>query len=354
MVTPFLDIDGSARSGSGTLLRQGVVLAALLGTPVHIFNIRAKRPNPGLRPQHLKAAQACATLCGGELKGGRVGSMEIHFIPGGSISPGRFFMDIGTAGSATMLAMVLIPLGLFSHGPCEFHIRGGLFQDNAPTYFHMKHVLIPMLRRMGAWVEADMIRPGYVPKGGGEMVLKTRPLSGPLDALVLPRQGEVLYVSGVSIASHLKRRSVAQRMAERCREALKRKGLEAQIRTMEDESAPQPGAALAIWAETSEGCLLGADQAGKPGRSSESIADSVAGSLLDDLSTEATVDRYLADQLIPMAALAAGTTHYRLPRWTDHVDANLWIAERMAGARSQMKANVLQIEGIGLEPKVPH
>ncbi|MEM2367840.1 MAG: RNA 3'-terminal phosphate cyclase, partial [Candidatus Bathyarchaeia archaeon] len=39
-------VDGGQKSGSGTLVRTGVALAALLGEPLHIYNIRAKRENP--------------------------------------------------------------------------------------------------------------------------------------------------------------------------------------------------------------------------------------------------------------------------------------------------------------------
>jgi len=50
--------------------------------------------------------------------------------------------------------------------------------------------------------------------------------------------------------------------------------------------------------------------------------------LLEDLAVGAAVDRYLADQLIIDAALASETTAYQIPRLTDHMDTNLWLAER--------------------------
>jgi len=59
-------IDGSARSGSGTIVRHAVALASLLGREVRIDNIRAGRPKPGLRAQHLKVVQACGEICRAE------------------------------------------------------------------------------------------------------------------------------------------------------------------------------------------------------------------------------------------------------------------------------------------------
>jgi len=72
----------------------------------------------------------------------------------------------------------------------------------------------------------------------------------------------------------------------------------------------------------------------------------VAQNLLEDLDTGATVDRYLADQLIIYAALAGGTMEYIIPRLSEHVDANIWLAEKL-GARAKLEGNTVHIEGLG-------
>jgi len=66
-----------------------------------------------------------------------------------------------------------------------------------------------------------------------------------------------------------------------------------------------------------------------------------------DLSTGATVDRYLADQLIFYAALADGVSLYRIPRLTEHVETNLWLVETILGARTEVDKNLVKIQGIG-------
>ncbi|MGE0679588.1 MAG: RNA 3'-terminal phosphate cyclase [Candidatus Binatia bacterium] len=75
----MISIDGAKKSGSGTIVRYAVALAALLGKPVHLFNVRAKRPKPGLRPQHLSSVLACAELCGATTEGVYIGSGEFTF-----------------------------------------------------------------------------------------------------------------------------------------------------------------------------------------------------------------------------------------------------------------------------------
>jgi RNA 3'-terminal phosphate cyclase (ATP) len=342
----MIEIDGSLYSGSGTLLRYAVSLATLIGRPIHMTSIRAKREKPGLRPQHLQALRACATLSKGGLEGDHVGSQEIHYVPGPNLRGGDFKLDIGTAGSTTMLAFTLLPLALHAENTCRFSLTGGLFQDFAPSAFHMQKVLVPLLRRMGAEIRLEIKRPGYVPKGGGEIFLEIKPRRKPLEPLRMPEQGSLRRISGVSLSSHLEREKVSERMAGRCRELLGERGLEAEFEILRDSEAHQKGAALMLLAETDRGCLIGSDRAGKPGRRSEVIAEFVVRSLLEDLNTGATVDRHLADQIILFAALADGGSTYRIPFLTDHVRSNLWLVEKILGARTRLDGHVLHMEGV--------
>ncbi|HET6491049.1 MAG TPA: RNA 3'-terminal phosphate cyclase [Syntrophales bacterium] len=345
----MIEIDGSMHSGSGTVFRYAVALAALRGEPLRIRHIRARRAKPGLRPQHLQAVRACAAFCSGSLRGDEVGSREIVFRPGRSRKGGVYRFDIGTAGSAIMLAFPLLPLALYAETPSRFSISGGLFQDFAPSAFHMRDVLFPHLESMGARIRLKIERPGYVPKGGGRLILEVEPIRSRLAPLLRLEQGETRQFRGTSLASNLAHEKVGERMAARCRELLAG-SIPVEIEVLQDSSALQRGAALFLRADTTTGCILGADQAGKPGRRSEAIAEFVVSTLREDLAAGATVDRHLADQLILFAALADGETRYRIPVMTDHVESNLWIVETMLGACIARDGNVITIGGIGLAP----
>ena len=344
----MLEIDGSQKSGSGTIVRVALSLAALLGHEVRVVNIRARRPNPGLRHQHLAAARALAELCGGSLEGDSVGSRALVFRPGRTLRGGRYRWDIGSAGSTTMMAMSLLPPACFADGPCRFRIQGGLFQDFAPSAFHMQRVLLPTLFLMGVRAELHIERPGYVPTGGGVVEVTVRPVGRTLAPLLLPqRRAQVKAVRGVALSSHLEERQVSRRMAESCAALMARRRLRPEIDVVNDATAPQAGAALAVVAETEDGRLLGADRAGAPRRTSEAIGRAVAHALLADLDSGASVDRHLADQLVVFAALAAGESLYSVPRVSEHLETNLWLAETMAGARTAIEGNLVRVEGIG-------
>ncbi len=345
----MIEIDGSMHSGTGTIPRYAVALATLAGKPLHIKRIRARREKPGLRPQHLQALLACCSLSGGSLQGAEVGSQEILYWPGRGLEGRASQWEIGTAGSATMVALTVIPVALFCKGPSRFVITGGLFQENAPSAFHVERVVLPLVRRMGGEVRIRMTRPGYVPKGQGVLEVSVRPMARPLRALRMVDRGDVEAMGGVSLASHLQQARVAERMAETSQRLLQARGYKAEIEVLNDTSAAQKGAALLLWARTDKGCLLGADGAGRPGRSSEKISQSVVDSLLEELETGASCDRHAADQLIIFAGLAQGRSEYRIPMVTGHVETNLWLVREILGAKAELQGDLLAVEGIGLD-----
>lgn len=340
-------LDGAQKSGSGTLVRCAAALAGLLGRDLRMTNVRAKRSRPGLQAQHLRAVEAAAELTGGRLDGAAVGSLAFALYPSGRVTGGRYTWDIGTAGSTTMLALTILPLAAFADQPGEFEIRGGLFQDFAPSAFHLQHVVLPLLARMGVIASAQILRPGYVPRGGGILGLTVRPVSGVLRPLRLPAPGRVTRVWGTALSSHLEVQRVSDRMAGRCRDRLAAGDLIADIKPAYDSTALQRGAALAVFAETDTGCRLGADRAGAPGRPAEAIADTVARMLREDLDSGATVDRHLSDQLVLYAALADGVSEYIVPSVTEHLDANCWLAAQVLGAVVEVADRRIRIRGIG-------
>jgi len=350
----MIQIDGSEKSGSGTIVRDGVSLSALISQELYLRNIRAKRDKPGLRAQHLKGVQACAELCQGKLEGAKVGSREIRFWPGKKIIGGNFNWDIGTAGSTTMLASIILPLALFSQKPSTYRITGGLFQDFAPSAFHLKYVLFPILKEMGADLDLEIIQPGYVPRGGGVIEIKARPLKDRLKPLTLIDQGKITEVRGIALSSLLKERKVSERMTRECQKGLKAKKINPKIEVIYDTKdnpayqkvSFQAGASLAIWARTNTGCLIGSDMAGELRRPAEFIGKQVAKNLIEDLETGATVDRHLADQLIPFCALAEGQSQYLISRMTEHVETRLWLVEKILGAKTEVRDNLIRIEGI--------
>lgn len=343
----IIEVDGSLFSGSGTIVRQAAALAALTGRPAHIINARARRPKPGLRRQHLAVIRAIADLASARVEGCVEGSQELMFHPGPLRLRDRYRWDIGSAGSTTMLALGVLPVLAMAGKRVSAELTGGVFQDFAPSFFHLKHVLLPLLRRFGIAADIELVRPGYVPAGMGVLRLTVEPSPAPLRPVVQVERGSLERVWGIALASRLQQRMVAQRMAAAATRLLAAAGHRADFELIEDETAEQPGAALAIFADFTAGARLGADRAGAPRRSAEAVARYATDHLLEDIASGATLDRHAADQVIPFAALADGESRFRIPGTTDHVESGIWLARLFLGARVAINGQEMRIHGAG-------
>ncbi len=329
----MLEIDGSQKSGSGTILRLALSLAAVKGESVHITNIRHNRPNPGLKPQHLESVLTAAKLCDADLKGATLNSRELWFTPreilGGSITA-----EIGTAGNIPMLLMTVLPICLFAKQPVQLHVsKGGTDTSHAPTVNYMRNVFLPSLSRMGVEAELTVKRYGYYPKGNGEVMLTVKPQTS-LNPFRIENFGKLQAVKGISVCTFLSDRKVAERQAQAAAQTLSAKGYRANIQVVNDTSNPmQRGSSIALWAQTDSGAILGADAIGELRKTAEAVGSEAASNLLVELEAKATVDRHLADMLIPYAALTAESSIFLAQAYTDHMDANIWLAQKILGAK---------------------
>jgi RNA 3'-terminal phosphate cyclase (ATP) len=329
----LIEIDGSQKSGSGTILRLSVALAAITGEPLHITNIRQNRPQSGLKPQHLEAVLTAAKLCNAKLQGATLGSRDLTFSPG-EILGGDFEAEIGTAGSIPMLLMTVLPICLHAKKPVRLHVtKGGTDTTHAPTINYLRNVFFTALKRMGVQVELQVRRYGYYPKGMGEATLTIAPQAN-LKPIRLEHFGKLQSIQGISVCTFLADRKVAERQAEAAKKYLVGKGLEANIITVNDESNPlQRGSSLALWAQTDAGALIGADAIGEIKKSSEAVGLEAAEKLYAELSASPTVDVFLSDMLVPYVALAQSESTYLTRTLTDHIEANIWLAEKILHAK---------------------
>jgi RNA 3'-terminal phosphate cyclase (ATP) len=328
-----IEVDGSQKSGSGTILRSAVALASILGEELYIHNIRQNRPQPGLKPQHLEAVLTAAKLCDAELKGAELNSRELWFRPK-NVRGGNVEAEIGTAGSIPMLLMTVLPICIFAENTVHLHVaRGGTDVSNSPTINYLQHTLLPALKRMGINAALTVQKYGYYPRGMGEATLTVDPCRG-LRPLSLERFGELQAVKGVSVCTFLAERKVAERQARAASEWLKDKGYTADIKIINDKSNPlQKGSSVTLWTETSSGAILGADAIGEIRKTSETVGREAAERLYAEIITRPTVDVHLADMLIPYTALAKGRSVYLTRTVSEHLETNVWLAEKILTVR---------------------
>lgn len=318
----MLDIDASYGEGGGQLLRTGVALSAITGTPVRFRHIRARRDKPGLAPQHLAAVKAMADICGAQVGGLALRAQELTFIPG-QIRPGSYRFDIGTAGSITLVLQALLPVLAVAGGQSHVVIRGGTDVRAAPPLDYVSHVLLHLLRGMGVTARLALRRRGYYPRGGGEIEIDIEPAR--LHALDLASTGKPLSLGGIAHVANLPAH-IIHRMATAASGRLAGFALKAHIDTValgSDEAIGQ-GGALVLWADIGHS-RLGSALVAERGLRSEDLAESVADALIADLACGASVDIHAADQLLIYAALADGESRFTVRELSSHAQTAMWV-----------------------------
>lgn len=337
-----LELDGSHGEGGGQILRTALFLSTLLGLPFRCDRIRAGRREPGLKAQHLAILEILARTTGARVEGARVGSPEVRFEPGAARG-GSFQYDVGTAGSLPLLLQTLLPVAALAPAPFELRLVGGTDVTWGPTIDWVRNVYVPLVRPVTPGLDVAVERRGFYPKGGGRVVLRAPGIPGGSDrgafaARISERwtgrrdvQGRIITVGGSSIASaSLGARDVAGRQRQGAESGLA--ALAGPKATISEEYADtlSVGTSLTLWAVDEHGNRCGGDGLGAPKTTAEEVGRDVARRLIEDLRTGATVDRHLADHLVPWVALGAPAV--RVPMATGHLETNIWVCQRFLGS----------------------
>jgi RNA 3'-terminal phosphate cyclase (ATP) len=314
-------LDGSEGEGGGQILRTALALSLLTERPFRMINIRANRDKPGLRPQHLKAVQAAAAVGHAEVAGGSVGSRQLTFQPG-AYSPRDLAVDIGTAGSTSLLLQTLhLPLAMRAESAVRVVLSGGTFNPKAPAYLFLERTWRAYLAALGMPIALAMPQAGFFPRGGGQLDAWIEP--------ALPRawiqleRGPLRRIHGVAGVANL-RDDIALRLRDRALQRLGEHGLRAELE-IETVRWPSPGqgAALALvahHADTIPATFVGLGERGKP---AEVVADEAVDELLAFEAVEdGVVDPHSADQILLPLALAEGRSIYTVTEVTEHLRTN--------------------------------
>lgn len=324
-------------------MRTALSFSAITSRAFRLVNIRAKRRNPGLQPQHLSATRAAAAISGATLEGDQLGSSELVFAPTYPPQPGSYLFDVaeiaghGSAGSTILiLQTVLVPLAL-ARGDSTVVVLGGTHQDWAPAYDDLANAYLPALRRMGLSADAELKRWGWYPAGGGEVVCKIRggpdrdrpraSWPSPIEAL---ERGPLVRIRGRAVAANLPAQ-IPQRMSDRARAALSDLGVPVQIEALRVRAAC-PGAGIFLLADY-ETLPASFSAFGRQGKPSEAVAEEAVAALREHHASKAAVELHLADQLLLPLAVAAGPSAFTLARPTAHLATNAWTIEQFGLAK---------------------
>ncbi|MEA3430666.1 MAG: RNA 3'-terminal phosphate cyclase [Nanoarchaeota archaeon] len=357
----MIKLDGNYGEGGGQIARTALALSTLFGEPFEIVNIRKGRKSPGLKAQHMTCINALNNICGAKVEGVELGSMSLKYEPG-KIKPGTYTIDIGTAGSITLLLQSLLMPCFFAGKKVRLKITGGTDVSWSMPFDYFAEILVPHLRKFCKSIDVKLLKRGYYPKGNGVVDIDIRPrynvynynnlvefidsVSNDVPNIDLMDQGKLTLVKGVAHASRgLQKNDVAERMARAAKHKLLSLGVPVRIRT-EYQDTFSDGCGITLWGVYSKKgdvsytnpVRVGADSLGRIGKKSEQVGTEVAERLLYEINLKSPVDEFLADNLIPWLMFGG---RMKVSKLSQHTLTNIYAVEQVLGKMFKVEKNII-------------
>ena len=353
----MLEINGNIGEGGGQILRTALALSMLTRKPFHMTNIRAGRPTPGIKTQHLECINALCCISNSKAEGATLGSQEITFFPD-KITKFKHNIKIDTAGSiGLILQCLLLPLSQTSQTgkKVKLTITGGTDVEWATPVDFLQNITFPLLT---PWtkINCTIKKRGYYPSGGGLVSVQITPQEKSEEKTTEEKvhrtfeythPGELYSIKGISHSSQdLQNKKVAERQANAAKTALLGLNVPIDIR-VEYVPTQSTGAGITLWAISVHNgelsTILGADALGKKEIPAEPLGKSVAEKLLHTINSKTAIDLHTADNLIPWMAIhkpAIITTE----QITQHTLTNIEITKKFLEVQFTQNNNTISCQ----------
>ena len=329
----MIKIDGS--EGGGQLLRTALSLSAITQKPFEMANIRGAREKGGLKPQHLEGVKAISKICDAEVDGAKLESKSLIFKPG-KISGGNYKIDIGTAGSITLILQTLIPALLYAGKKTNLEIKGGTDVKWAPSFDYFYNVPMRFLEMFGVDAHLELVRRGFYPKGNGLVKFGIHPNKN-LKKLELTKRGNLNRIDLFSYATKdLEKADVIERQRKAFEKEL---GMKISYHMNDYVDSLSSGDVIHAHAHYSN-TIIGADMLGERGKKAEDVGKELARKLKSEIESSATVDSFMADQILIFLALAKGGK-FITSKISNHVKTNIKVIEQFLDIKFSINGNII-------------
>jgi RNA 3'-terminal phosphate cyclase (ATP) len=323
----------------GQVLRTALSLSLVTGKPFRLVRFRGAAKPPGIAGGHLASIRAAGRISNAQVAGAEVGSENLTFVPG-PVRATNLTETVGTAGPATLvLQTVAIPLCL-ADGPSRLRIRGGTHVGYSPTYEFLESDWAPAMEGIGMPLSVRLVRPGFRPTGGGE-IMALVPGHGRPRGLNRRVRSNLRTIQGIVFYSRLPA-SVAERSAREARRALRRSGVAVKV-DLAERPASSPGLGIHLVAVSSREERIGFSVLDDTGHGADRIARRAVNMLFSWLDTGAAVSPYLADQILLPLALAEEPSRFTTSRVGRHLLTGAEVIRRFLPVK-------IEIEGEDGEP----
>jgi RNA 3'-terminal phosphate cyclase (ATP) len=331
-------IDGSYGEGGGALLRTALCMSALTQTPLRVDNVRGATSYPGLDSEDLMLIQALAASTSAETIGAERNSNSLSFLPTKRPVGINLELDssLGSRGANVNVVMnALVPVlartGMYS----RVTAAGETYGHRSLSFDYFENVTLHALRRMGIYAFPEMEQAGFGRESRGLASIEIEP--SVVQGIQWTDRGPLRAVQGVIVSSHLPA-EIGERGASHLARLAQAIGLSCDI-AVQEVRADRPGLHVSVWATYEKGCG-GASSLGSKGVRVEAVAQAAFEELYSWLETPATLDPFVADQILLPAAFAEEGCSFAVSKLTERFITSAWVIKQFLPIHITVKGSV--------------
>lgn len=344
-------IDGSYGEGGGQILRNSVALSVLFNREINVSNIRANRPNKGIKPQHYTAIKIIKSISNAKTNGLDIGSSNLSFSPL-KIKEGSYEFDIGTAGSIVLVFQACILAFLNSDKTISLTLKGGTDVKWAPSWDYFEKVFLPLIKKMGISINSKLLKRGYYPKGGGKASITIYPCNK-IKPLSIDERQYFKDIEGIINISNLPEH-IGSRMKHSAIKKIIENNYKASIKIDSNDSLSS-GTGITLWSKSKD-TIIGKTIIGERGISAEKIGYKVAESIIEEIQSKASIDINMIDQIIPYMFLSENDkpSQCSIKNLSGHAKTNIWLLNQFINSEKNIEIlydqnlNFIKVNGINL------
>lgn len=325
----IVTLNGSHGEGGGALLRTALCMSALTQKPVVIHSVRGAMRKPGLSHEDFALLSALAISCNARLEGDDVGSRKLAFVPQQLPKAIKFDFDITRIGPgkspgntlvvAHSLAALLSRTGAYS----SVHLFGETHNNNTLNFDAFELATCRAHLAQGIGIYPHLTSAGFGFANRGELVVEYEPsATNPIEWQ--SRGGTVR--SGARVTAVELHSRLINDAATAALKKLQEAGLGDDLELIEI-SGPEPGLSVTFHTQFERGFASSSACLPKGGKPFETVHRAWE-EFHAFLSTSATVDPFLADQLLLTAAFADGKTTYTTSVITRRLQTIAWVIKQ--------------------------
>lgn len=322
-------LNGAHGEGGSALLRTALVVSALTQQPVRVQGVRGATRKPGLSPEDLTFLRAITAASQADVSGDSVGEAEVSFRPQRAVRGLNQRLETSggdrgfSPGNALVVVQSLLPALARAGMVSKVQVQGETYNNNALSYDAFERVTLAAYRKQGLYAYPHLLWAGFGFGGKGDVEVEVEPSA--LEPLDWRTRGKLIGCHARVVLADLTD-DIGTRAKSHLEALFRGRNTPVQVEVAQVK-AKMPGMHVTVWAEFERGLGCGTFN-GQRGVKTERVAENAFESFWEWFASEATVDPYLADQLLVPAVFAPGRTTFTTPFVTKRLLTMAWVIKQ--------------------------